>query len=459
MSAHVRKVLFIASRGDIAGGEKYLLSVLRHLDRSRFYPIVVVPAAGTFATELQARGVEHVLLPANYWWLAPPQEWYPFLSDLPVRVRSLMRLIQDRQVALVHTNSNQVLEGALAARLCGVHHVYLAHIEYQADLPIFQRLPLSQASFGSLMAELSSSVIAVSNQVADSLRADVPADRLSVISNGLEIDDIDQAVAAPGQTFRAQLGLAADDVLVTAVGRIHPDKGFDLLIEAAARVNSAHPAAHFAIVGGTDSQSYRDALERRIAELGLGAHVHLVPFRSDVPALLAQSDLFVLSSRREGHPFVLLEAMACGLPVVATRCGGVAETVAERETGMTVPIGDADALAVAIGVLVADGDMRRRFGAAGSERVRRLFSAPRMVSALEQAYDDLLAVPAARGGAIGIDLMLQCCTEFGHLGAELIAMKERLKRVEHAADLILDNPLVSAARRIRQRVQKTPGPK
>lgn len=447
-------ILFISSRADIAGGEKYLLSVVRHLDKALFTPIVVLPGVGAFKAALDILGVENLLLPANYTWLQPPQEWYPFLQGVPDRVKALVHLIQQRGIRLVHTNSNQVLDGALAAKLCGVHHVYLAHIEFQSDLPIFERVPLLQASFGALMAELSGRVIAVSNQVAQSLRPNVRGGRLQVIHNGLELEAFDVAVASKGDGFRRELGLAADALLVTAVGRIHPDKGFDLLIEAAAQVVGGAPKAHFAIVGGTDSETYLASLKQRIAALGLGSQVHLVPFRKDVPDLLVQSDVFVLSSRREGHPFVLLEAMACGCAVVATRCGGVDETVIDGETGFTVPLGNVDALAAGIAELVEHAELRRRFGEAGFRRVREHFSAPRMVAALQDAYADLLADEQPSPGSVATQLFLQACTEFGYLGAELMALKERVKRAERAADLIFDNPLATAARRFQRRGSK-----
>ncbi len=438
------RVLFIASRADIAGGERYLLSVMRHLDRRRYEPIVVLPGDGALRSELDAAQVEHLVLPANYWWLQPPQEWYPFLQNLPQRVRRLVEFIRSRGVALVHTNSNQILEGALAARLCGVPHVYLAHIEFQGDLPIYERVPLAPASFAGLMAELSSRVIAVSSGVAASLQPAVDPNCIQVIHNGLELAVFDQAVAERGDSFRKELGVRDGEVLVTAVGRLHPDKGFDVLVDAASMVRAAGIPARFAIVGGTDDEAYVAELRQRIDRTGLAQTVHLVPFRSDVPAVLAQSDVFVLSSRREGHPFVLLEAMACGCPAVATRCNGVEDTVVDGETGTIVPIGDAGAMATAIGELARDGDLRRRYGQAGFGRVRQQFAAERMVAALQAAYDDVLAEPPPRPGSIATDLFLQACTELGYLGGRVI------KRAERAADLLLDNPVASALRRLRR---------
>src|SRR5262249_11243049 len=141
LSQHSRKILFVASRSDIAGGEVYLLNVMRHLDRTRFQPLVVVPGAGTFSQALAKCGVETCIVEADYGWLRPPKAWYQFLNGLDDRVRRFRGLIEDHGIALVHTNSNMILEGALAARLQGIPHVYLAHIEFQPNMPIFERLP------------------------------------------------------------------------------------------------------------------------------------------------------------------------------------------------------------------------------------------------------------------------------------------------------------------------------
>ena len=117
----MKNVLFVASRTNIAGGEIYLLDVFRHLDRSRFKPIVVVPGEGPFSAKLAELDIEYFVSESNYGWLKPPVAWYRFLDELPSRVRRLAQEMADRGIDLVHTNSNQILEGALAAKLAGIH--------------------------------------------------------------------------------------------------------------------------------------------------------------------------------------------------------------------------------------------------------------------------------------------------------------------------------------------------
>ena len=145
-----KNILYIASRTDIAGGEVYLQDVFAHLDRARFTPIVVVPGKGAFSDRLETLGIECFVSEVDYGWLKPPMPWYRFLAGLPGRVRHLSREMRARDIALVHTNSNMILEGALAARLAGVHHMTVVHIPFPGKP---SHLPASAACTRHLRAD------------------------------------------------------------------------------------------------------------------------------------------------------------------------------------------------------------------------------------------------------------------------------------------------------------------
>lgn len=441
-------ILIITSRSDIAGGENYLLSVFRHMDMSRYRPIVWVPGEGAFLDTLKDMRIEHVVEPVNYGWLKPPQKWYPFLYGLQQRVQRLESIIRERNIALVHTNSNMILEGALAAKLAGVSHLYLAHIDFQSNLPVYQRFPLDAASFAGLMGDLSDGIIAVSHHVAHGLCPPLDPTRIRVVHNGLELEKFDQALAQRDGNLRRELGLPGDTPLVTAAGRITEDKGFDILLEAAAIVHGAHSNAHFLIAGGTDSLDYQRQLTERVAQLGLGMHVHFLGLRKDLPRVLAESDLFLLTSRREGHPYVLLEAMACECAVVASRCGGVNETVVEGETGFVVEIGDVATTADRLERLLSDPGLRSVMARNGRERVKRVFTVRQTAEGLFGMYEELLSHPAPQAGSYTVDLFLQTASEIGYLGEKVTDMDERLKKAERSSQLLLDNPLAKFVRRI-----------
>src|SRR5262249_33011025 len=172
--------------------------------------------------------------------------------------------------------------------------------------------------------------------------------------------------------------------VVLSAGRLTPDKGFHVLIEALRSVARADPGARFVVCGDGAS---RGDLERQARAAGLGAVLAFAGFRTDLDLWMPNADPFVLRSFREGLPNVVLEACACGVPVVATDAGGTAEVLPDGRSGYVVPPGDSGALADRIARLLADPGLRRRMGAAGRAFVREHFT----FEAPAQGYMSLFA--------------------------------------------------------------------
>ncbi|MEW6399961.1 MAG: glycosyltransferase, partial [Bacillota bacterium] len=170
---------------------------------------------------------------------------------------------------------------------------------------------------------------------------------------------------------------------VGTAARLTYQKGLDILMEAAARVLAGEPRARF-VIGGEGPE--RPRLEEMIRAHGLEGRVTLAGFVQDVPAFLAGLDIYVLSSRYEGLPLAILEAMAAALPVVAADVGGVAEAVVDGLTGLLVPPGDAAALAAAILALLRDPERVRSLGRTGRERVEAQFDAELMAARVVGVY-------------------------------------------------------------------------
>jgi glycosyltransferase involved in cell wall biosynthesis len=184
-------------------------------------------------------------------------------------------------------------------------------------------------------------------------------------------------------------GSAAERCRLVTVGRLQAPKDTLTLVRALAELPRG--VCEAVIVGdGPD----RTTVENEVRRLGLESVVQLAGERNDVPELLAASDVFVLSSRSEGLPLSILEAMAAGLPVVATSVGGVSELVVEEETGLLVPPGDPQALAGAIERLLGDSTLRRRLGGAGRLRAEQRFD---LVSTCQAHLDLYSALLAAAG--------------------------------------------------------------
>jgi glycosyltransferase involved in cell wall biosynthesis len=238
-------------------------------------------------------------------------------------------------------------------------------------------------------------VVANSGAVRDWLVNDgLDATRIHVIRNGIIVPE---AHPAGEPVIRKQLGIASDAPVVATVCRLNRSKGIEHLLQAAAGVVREVPNIRFLVVGKDSNEAgYKEELERTATELNLGSHVLFMGERKDVPDVLREVDLFVLPSLSEGLSNVLLEAMAAGLPVVATNVGGNPEIVLPNETGLLVQAKNSAELSTAICQLLKNRDLSRRFGDAGRQRVTTHFSVQSMVTQTQDLYESLLDDRATR---------------------------------------------------------------
>jgi glycosyltransferase involved in cell wall biosynthesis len=231
-------------------------------------------------------------------------------------------------------------------------------------------------------------IVAVSQAVADILiDYGVPEDRLAVIYDGVDPSLFGPRGRKPG--VLGELGLADAGPVVCKVANAYGEsKGYDTLLDAAVAVSGELPDVRFIAVGkGTDSDKMKDAVARR----GLEGTVTLAGYRSDVPDILSAVDLVVNCPKsREGLSVIALEAMATGLPVVATDVGGIPEIVRDGETGLLVPPDDPGALALAITRMLDDTDLASRLADAGKRLVREELSVDKMVERTERLYREVL---------------------------------------------------------------------
>jgi glycosyltransferase involved in cell wall biosynthesis len=190
-----------------------------------------------------------------------------------------------------------------------------------------------------------------------------------------------------GKQIRQELGLGPEDFIVGNVGRLALQKGQRHLVAAMPFLLERVPRAHAVIAGGGDLEAY---LRDLALEVGVAERVHVLGPRKDVPALMHAMDVFAMPSIWEGFGLVLLEAMAAGRPVVASRVATIPEVVVDGQTGLLVPAGDPLALAEAIARLAADPALARQLGEAGRDRLRRHFSIDKMVGDTELLYREVL---------------------------------------------------------------------
>lgn len=228
--------------------------------------------------------------------------------------------------------------------------------------------------------------VAVSQEVSTSLVDWLPrvAGKVRVIHNGVPPASFNYTTEMRAEA-RADLGVSPDQPVLLFVGGLHYRKGADVLIRAV--VGLPPPACRLLVCGEGE---LADDLRASAAELGLGDCVRFLGYRRDVPALMAAADLFVLPSRWEGCPMVILEAMAAGLPIVATAVGGVPELIRDGQEGLLVPPENPVALAEALQGLLGDSQLAARLGNQARARARQVFSADGAAQKMAAFYEELL---------------------------------------------------------------------
>jgi glycosyltransferase involved in cell wall biosynthesis len=233
-------------------------------------------------------------------------------------------------------------------------------------------------------------VVAVSAAVRDSLVQELTLGereqrRLHVITNGVEVPE--RLAAEERAHVRSLHNIGEQELLVLAAGRLAEQKNFKTLIEAAGLLQAAGHAFRL-VIGGEGPE--REELAGRIDQLGLADRVQLPGNIPDLRRLMLAADIFVLSSLWEGLPLVLLEAMACGLPIVGTRISGIADVITDGIQGLLATPGDAVDLSRALGILLDDAGSRMELGREGRELVKREYDFQRVAEQLGQLYAQIL---------------------------------------------------------------------
>jgi glycosyltransferase involved in cell wall biosynthesis len=298
----------------------------------------------------------------------------------PQLLLAILREIRQRKYDLLHTHDVKTnVLGVLAGRLAGIPVVATAHGYPRAIRrnDVYRLLDLR-------ILRLCQQVICVSEGLRQELlAAGLNARRLTVVHNGISVTTVCRGAAAGAHDLRHDLGLRPGDVIAMAIGRLSTEKGHSYLLRACQVVAAQRPHLHLVIVG---DGPLRASLEREAAHLGIGKRVFFLGFRADVPALMIQSELLVHPSLSEGLPNVILEAMALGLPVIATAAGGIPELIRDGETGLIVPAADVEALASAMLRLIDHPEAAHTLARQGHDSVVANFTVERMAEGLATVF-------------------------------------------------------------------------
>ncbi len=309
---------------------------------------------------------------------------------LPAVVNTVRALT--RRADVVHLNSNHpgsrlgILFGFALAR-AGAPLVCVEHrVSLMDDVIVPRALRPFLPHLFRWSRRAAARMIAVSKQNAELLTSyyRLRPDKITIVHNGIDLPDFKESdIAQAGAALRAELGLPEQAILILTLARLAPNKGHRYLIEAMPEVLRARPDAHFVFAGELDQA---EPVIAQINALGIGSQVHLLGFRSDTHHLLAASDFFMLPSLAEGFSLALVEALAAGLPTVATNVGGAGEVIRDGEGGFLVPPADSAALAAALNKLLSLDEAQSRRQRQAARQAAQPFSTQAMADKTLRVY-------------------------------------------------------------------------
>ena len=370
MKSRPLSILFFSNSTVRAGVEEHILELLRRLDRRRFRIHLACPAElmEKYANDIPKDVQVTTLMLDNLW-------------DLRGALR-LARTIRNQKIDILHSH---LFRASMFASPIG----WLCRIPVIVETPHLReawRKGWLKGNFfiDRLLGRFVSRYIAVSEANARYLAEEkrLQAHKIEVIHNGSDLDRFDPRRQAP-VGFKQALGFAEDDPLIVVVARLEPQKGHAVMLDAHAQIVRCAPRARLVCVG---EGSLRQELEAQAESLGIGKSVRFVGFQPNVADWLAIADINVLPSFYEGLPLVAIEALAAGRPTVATAVDGTTEVIVNQQTGLTVPPGQATALASAVLQLLSSPELSDRLARAGRQWVEEHFGIEQQIRRTEALY-------------------------------------------------------------------------
>jgi glycosyltransferase involved in cell wall biosynthesis len=353
------------------GGAEAVFTQLADLMRRRGYrSVVVIRGEGWVCEQLNRHGIKPVILNAK--------------GSFNIRfLWALTRLIRSKNVSVIHSH---LLGSNVYAAIAGLltRRPVVATYHGMVDISPNERF---RAIKMAVMRRGIKQYALVSNGLMQYIKEKGLLDpaRTSIVYNGV---DVTQYEIDSRNTIRLQLGLSEKAFLVGSLGNVRQAKAYDVLIKSAAIVVEDNPEVHF-VIAGDKKCSLMNTLEDQIKALGIQKNIHFVGYCEDSAAFLVQMDLFLLSSTSEGFSISTIEAMAAGLTVLATRCGGPEEIIEHNVNGVLVETNNADEIADAVVALMTDSNKCNRLSKAGKKRAEDCFGLEKMLSNYDNIYQAL----------------------------------------------------------------------
>jgi glycosyltransferase involved in cell wall biosynthesis len=368
-------ILFIITANTYGGAEHSVYKIAKHIDRKRFRPAIACLGNDKFFIErVQKSGIR--LFPLNAG------------RGLDVSVLlKLYAILKKERIDILHSELFRAdFYGRLAAKLAGTRIIVskIQNIEKFRESILLNWID-------RLTARYANKIMCVSDSVREHAiqKIQLPRHRFVTIHNFVNIEEYRRTDDSERKRleYRRALGIKDKNLLVGTVGRLAPQKAQADFLKAACMILKETPSVRFIVVG---EGCLREELGALAEALGLAANIHFVGFQKNISVVLSAMDIFVLSSRWEGLPLTVCEAMASYLPVVATKVGGVPELVQNGKTGILVDAGNVNQLSESIQRLILDEKQRVRFGQEGRVRVEKEFSMSKALERMQTVYANCL---------------------------------------------------------------------
>jgi glycosyltransferase involved in cell wall biosynthesis len=375
----------IIARLNIGGPAIHVTNLNRMMNSGRYRSLLVTGTQGKHEGSMydlaHEYGLRSVVVPNLGREIDP-------INDIST-VLKLYRLMRKERPHIVHTHTAKAgFVGRVAARLAGVpliFHTFHGHVLKGYFGPLRSRLFVELERF---CARFSDRILTLSTHLREELvdLGVTSRDHIAVVPLGLDLVDFANQRQRPGG-FRAECGVAAEDLLIAAVGRLVKIKNIPLFLDAAAQVHRKNGHVHFALVGDGEE---RKGIEAHARSLGLNGAVRFIGWRRDLPKIYADLDAVVISSDNEGTPVSLLEAMAASCPVIATRVGGVPDLLQNGQLGQIVPPRDPQAMADAILNVVQQRHEVSTMTKMANEKVLKEYTLGRLTKDMDRLYQEAL---------------------------------------------------------------------
>ncbi|MBW1793705.1 MAG: glycosyltransferase family 4 protein [Deltaproteobacteria bacterium] len=445
-------VLIVMHGAGSGGVEKSLRTLCRYCSKEKFRLIVALPSEGPLKRYLDELNIKIVITSIDTWTPIPfhfgERHYFQFLSNLEERISALVEIINKENIDIVHSSTLSVADGAFAAKIAGVPHLWHIHGKSVGTTNAYgSYLPIE--TLYALVENLSTEIIAVSNDARNFLKKYLPWQDVRVIYNGIDIEETDRLSAGPS-LIRDEFKLHKKK-LVSLVGRIAEVKGIEDYVEAASRVLKDRDDVAFLVIGSDEDKELTTKIQSRIEALSLSDRIIFTGRRNDVPEILHQTDVFVCSSKTEGFPYSVLEAMAAQKPVVTTRCGGPEEIVVDGTTGFHVGVRRSAEMALALLRLLDDDQLARKMGLKGRELVEQKFSAEMFAKCFEETYMRILDKKRQETPNPWTEVLLELTSTVGNLGTRTRHLENEVRDLRSFEGLFKNNFVYRGLRNLLRR--------